>query len=253
MSSGRGTNWSKIQNVRIALRSSHDDRGEGQTRGWEQRRDDLPPTTNDPPQPTRPPYGYSQHYPSDPGPHGGYDPRYNPPPPPPQGSPPSQNYQGQYQAPYHAQYQAGFSPQGYGPPPGPSLYPSTRPQAYGQNQGYISPPPSASHAQDFAGYQQQPSSSNSQGYQGWQGTYPGSYNQAAYTPANNPYPRPPPPPPRSDSHHTQGLSQNTQSPSQSPSSPVSPYTAQSSGGSLSRTVTAPPVLHCEHRYPGDPP
>lgn len=129
MSDHRGFKWSQVKNVRTALRTFHDNRDEGQPRGWERQREDDRPPAKDPPPPSRPAYSYSQHYQSDPGLHSGFGPGYNSPPLPAQGSPPllhNQHYQGQYQA--------GPCLQGYGAPPQPNQYHPTHPQAYGQNQ-----------------------------------------------------------------------------------------------------------------------
>lgn len=238
MNRGQSSRWDILRNVRTAVRSPHDVRDEGQPRGWERQRDDVrPPANNPPPPPSRPPFGYPQHYPSDPGPHSGHGPWYNSSPPLPQDSPPSlynQNQQGQYQA--------GSNPQGYCPQPPPNRYQSTYPQTYGQNQGYINSPSPASHPLHNSTYQQQPMSSTGQSYRAGQGAYPASYNQAAYPPPSNSYS-----PPLYSHPDTQG----THGPGQNPNLAGPSYSTHSDGGSLTRTATAPPNLHCEHRDPGD--
>ena len=231
MSGGQGSKWGTLRNVRTALRSSQ---VEGQPRGVEPRRDEVRPTGAG--APSRPPYGYYQHYTSDPGPPSGNGPWHNSLPPPPQNSPPSlynQNHQGQYQP--------GSNPQAYGPPPPSDRYQSTCSQTYGQNQGYFGPPPPASHP-PYNPYQQQPVSSAGQIYQAGQGAYPSSYNRTTYPPASNPYS--PPLPSHPDTQATQG-------PGQNPNFAGPSYPTHSNGGSLTRTVTAPANLHCEHRDPGN--
>ena len=238
MSSDRGSSkWSHARNIRTALRTSHDNRDEGQSRGWEpDRKGDRPPP-RDPPPPGHPVYGYSQHYASDPGPHSGAFPGYNSPLPPAQGSSSllhNQHYQGQYQA------DSGI--QGFSAPPQPDQYHPGYPQAYGQSQGYINPLPSASHAPQYPSYQQHPMSSADQRYQGGQGVYTYSYNQTSYQPAYNSYV--PPLPPRPNGQDSQGSSQN-------PSFAGPSYPDQSGGGSLSQTVTAPAALQCAHTIAGE--
>ena len=223
MSGGQGSRWGTIRNIRTVLRSSQV-RDEGQPRGWERQRDDVrPPASNPPPPSSRPPYGNSQHYPSDPGPHSGHGPWQNSPHPLPQDSPPSLYNQGQYQA--------GSNPQGYGPPPPSDRYQPTFSQTYGQNQGHFGHPPPASYSPYNPTYQQQPMSSTGQSYQAGQGGYPAS--QAAYQPAGNSYSPPLQGP---------GLNPNFAGPS---------YPTHSNGGSMTRTVTAPAILNCEHRDPGN--
>lgn len=237
MSDHRGFKWSQVKNVRTALRTFHDNRDEGQPRGWERQREDDRPPAKDPPPPSRPAYSYSQHYQSDPGLHSGFGPGYNSPPLPAQGSPPllhNQHYQGQYQA--------GPCLQGYGAPPQPNQYHPTHPQAYGQNQGYINPLPPASHTPHYPPYQQQPMSSADQRYQSGQGAYPYPYGQTTYQPAGNSYS--PPLPPRPNGQDTLGSSQH-------PSFTGPSYPPQSNGGSLSRTLTAPAASYCKHNYLGE--
>ena len=235
MSRGQSSKWDILENVRTAVRSSHDIRDEGQPRGWERQRTDVrPPANNPPPPPSRPPYPYPQHYTSDPGPHSGHGPWHNSPHPLPQDSPPSLYNQGQYQA--------GSNPQGYGPPPPSDRYQPTFSQTYGPNQGHFGHPPPASHLPYNQTYQQQPMSSTGQSYQAGQGGYPAPHNQAAYQPAGNSYS-----PPLQSPHETQG----TQGPGQNTNFAGPSYHPHSNGGSLTRTVTAPANSHCEHRDPGN--
>lgn len=239
MSGDKGSKWRDVRNVQNALRSfqNKDDQIQGQPRGWEREREGVRPPANDPPLPSRPPYGYQQHYPSDPGLHNGLVPWQSSPPPQSQGSPPSQ-----YSQHYQGQYQTDSRPQGYGPPPPPNPYQPTHPQGYGQSQGYMYPSPQASNSSYNPAYQQQHMTSTSQSYQGGQVAYPYLHRQTTGQPANNA--NSPPLPPHPDSQDSHRLSQSPNSAGQS-------YQTQSGIEPLTRSATAPANWNCQHRYPGD--
>ena len=254
MSGNRGSGWNKLRNVVTAVRPE-----EGQTRGVERERQDNRPPPRDPPRSGRPAFGHPQQYSSDPGPYPGGVPWHDTQISPPQASSPflhNQNYQGQYQAApypqvsstlphnhnYPGQHQTGYDSQGYGTLPAPHQYQPTQSQVYGQNQGYISPEPPAPYPQYHPGHGQQPSVSGQQSYPGAQGAYTHSYYQNTQRVAGSSYS--PPLPPLPDRHNSQG-------PNKSPESITPSYPAQYRGGSLSRTLTAPPDFQCEHEYPGD--
>ena len=227
-----GDRWTKVKNLQAALSNwSNEGQDEGQARGWEQRRTSPAPDDNNPPQ-----YDPLQRFPSDPGPHNFNGPWHNPPPPPPQdfpSSPYNQNYQG-------GQYQAGFSPQYHAAPATTGSHQYTNSHAYGPNQGYFRPQHPAPYPPYNPAYQQQPMTSTGQGHQGGQSADPYTHPQNTGQPASSSHSPPLDPRPGS---------QNPQHPNQSPNFPGQSYHPRSSGGSLSRTVTAPANLHCEHGYP----